>query len=112
LLIQQALGFGLVVLNKLDDVTLNSKAPVVAQDSVVAVKLLHVGEICVAHTNNDDGTRQSREVHKEPLGLSHIMDGSISQQEQDIVDCRSNIFKTRDVAVELLQEWSKQCRTS
>lgn len=49
-------GDGLVELYELDDITGNTLAHRILQRAIVAIELIHLLEVCIAHSNNDDGT--------------------------------------------------------
>lgn len=71
--------------DKLDDVTEDRLAFGRTQDPIVPVKDLHVGEVSVAHSNDDDGHGQVRGVHNGLPCVRHVGDDAVRQDQQDEV---------------------------
>lgn len=53
-LCEVAAGNALIELDKLDNVTLYGSSTVISEDTVVAIKLLHLTEISIADAHDDD----------------------------------------------------------
>lgn len=71
--------------DKLDDVAEDWLALGRTQDPVVAVEDLHVGEVGVAHADDDDGHGQVRGVHNGLPRVRHVGDDAVRQDQQDEV---------------------------
>lgn len=71
--------------DKLDDVAEDRLALGRTQNPIVAVQDLHVCEVCVAHTNNDDRHGQVRGVHDGLSRVGHVSDDAVRQDQQDEV---------------------------
>lgn len=76
---------GFVVDDELDDVTSTGLAIAVLESSTIAIKLLHHGEVCVTHADDDDGDRVQSKFKDNILSLFHIMNGSICKDQQHVV---------------------------
>lgn len=72
----------------------------------IAIKLLHGIKVGVTDPDDDDGAGVFRQLINQILGLRHIMDRSIGQQEQDLVHL---LILCRNEQVEkFLKEWCEQ----
>lgn len=71
--------------DELDDVAEDGLALRWAQDPVVPVQYLHVGEICVAHADDDDRHGQVGRVHNGLPRVGHVGDDAVRQDQQDEV---------------------------
>lgn len=71
--------------DELDDVPQHRFSFGRAQDPVISIQSLHVGEVCVSHTNDDDGHGQVRGVNDGVPCVGHVCDHTIRQDEEDKV---------------------------
>lgn len=71
--------------DELDDVAQDRLALGRPQDPVVAVQDLHVGEVGVAHADDDDGHGEVGGVHDGLPRVGHVGDDAVGQDEQDEV---------------------------
>ena len=78
-------GHGLIELDELDDIAGDSLACRVSERTVIAIQLVHHREVCITDSNDNDGAREGAELINQVLGLWHVMDGTIGQDEQDLV---------------------------
>lgn len=83
--VQVASGDALVELDELDDIARDELTHRVTEAAVVAIELFHEGEVCVSNTDNDDRAGEITQLVYGILGRSHVMDGSISQDKEDLV---------------------------
>ena len=72
-------------LDELDDVADGGLSPGVSDSHLIAVQLLHVGEIGIAYAHDDDRERVLGTLNDKICGLRHVMDDAISQNEKDVV---------------------------
>lgn len=71
--------------HKLDDVSHGRLPSHRAQSSIVPIQELHGGEVCIPHSYNDDGHRQTRGVDDGIARLIHVCDHSIGDDEENII---------------------------
>lgn len=71
--------------HKLDNVTHYGLALGGAQDAIIPIQDLHVGEVCIAHTHDDDGHGQVGGPDNGLPCVSHIGHDTICQDQQDEV---------------------------
>lgn len=71
--------------DELDDVTQHGLTPGGAQDAVVTVQDLHVGEVGVAHPHNDDGHGQVGGADNGLPRVRHVCHHAVRQDQQDEV---------------------------
>ena len=65
--------------NKLNDIPCGDPAIVVSKDYFVRIELVHVSEVGIADSHNDDGDGLVRNFNQNLFGLAHIVDASICQ---------------------------------
>ena len=81
-----ASGRILLELNELDDVSGGRAAAVVSEDGAVAVELLHHFEFLHSDSDDDDGERQLGGVHNQALGLVHVVDLAVGDDQENVVN--------------------------
>lgn len=95
------LGTSLVELNELDDVAGARLPRRVAKLAVVTVELHHRFKVSIADSDNDDRDREHGQLADQIFSLGHVVNGAISEQEQDVVLGRAS--RRRGKVEELLQ---------
>lgn len=98
------------ILDELDYFTLATSAHVVPEDSIAAIQLLHVAEISMTDTDDDNGAGELRKLHNKLLCSRQVMNGAICKYQQDLVLLLS--LQGFNVTHELLEERSKHGRSS
>ena len=83
--VQVASGNALVELDELNDIARDELTHRVAKTTIVAIEFFHEGEVCVSNADNDDRAWEIAQLVNGILGRSHVMDGSISQDKEDLV---------------------------
>ena len=85
----------LVELHELDDIASGCLSSRVTKTASIAIEGLHRREISPADTNDDDRAWHLCKLADQVNGLWHVVDGTIGEQEQDLVlvhaICRLNI---------------------
>lgn len=71
---------------KLNDIALASVAFVVFKETTVTIKLIHAGEIGIAHTDDDNGAGLLGKLNDRSLGLTHIHNLTVGQDHEDLVN--------------------------
>jgi len=101
----------LVVLNELDDIPLGCVTSVVSEDGTVSIEFLHGAEVCVADTDDNDGAWHAGKLDDQSLGGRHVVDCSISQEKEDLVD-HTLLHGCLHAHLELLEKWCEQGRAA
>ena len=81
---------GYVVLDELDDIAGGFLTLAVAETLTVAIKFFHGAEIGPADTNDDDRARKVSKLDNNIYRFLHVMDSTISQEQQDLVGMRGH----------------------
>lgn len=76
--------------HKLNNVPENRLALWWAEHSIVAVQNLHVCEVGIPHTDDDNGERLVRGSHNGLTSVRHVCHHTISEDEQDVVTLQKN----------------------
>lgn len=61
------------------------------QDAIVSIQDLHICEICIAHSDNDDGERLVGRSDNGFTCVRHVCDHAICEDEQDVVSLQEII---------------------
>ena len=98
--------------HELDNVTSANSASVIPQKLAVTVKLLHQLELLAfTHAHDDNAGRLARRLDDQRLDPAHVMNRTIGQDQQDVVDvlpvgCRCVLGESLDDWTE--HRWSSQ----
>jgi len=84
--------FEFLELDELDNVSTDTVAEVVLEGFAITVELTHELEAFIANSDNDDGAGEARSLDDVLDGLLHVVDLSVSQNEQNVINsCRSGL---------------------
>ena len=60
-------------------------AGLVCQTAIIAIELLHRGEISVTHANDDNRAWVLGKLVDQVLGSGHVMDSAVCEEKKDLV---------------------------
>ena len=74
-----------VVFHKLDNITLSFVKLVIRKFHIICIKDLHVSEIIIAYSYNNDTDGMLRHLYNFVDCFSHVMNASISENQQHVI---------------------------
>jgi len=99
----------LVKSNKLHDIASTWLSNAIGQASTITIKLLHHVKVSVTNTDDDERDWVLRKLVDEVLGLAHIVNGTISQDQHHMVPHLA--LSALHHAIELIEQWCEVGRT-
>jgi hypothetical protein len=104
--------FKLVEGNELNDISLGVLVPSSTEKGlVVTIKCLHVWEVSISNTNNDNGHGVARTSHNLINCLSHVVNDTVCDDQQNLKLLVLEVSRIcLNVVIHLVQNWSEMGR--
>ena len=88
---------------ELNQITSNWSSSIVSEKTAITVELFHCAEISVTNTNNDNGARHMRKIDHDLFSFRHIMNTSVCEEKQDLVDACTLLHERLNICLELFK---------
>ena len=74
----------------------------------IRVQYLHVGEVSIADSNDDDAERKDARLHNQVDGLPHVVDAAVGEQQYHVVDVE--VLPLLNISNYGTQNWAEEGR--
>jgi hypothetical protein len=89
--------------NELNDISC-SLGTIAIVEAIITIKSIHIREVSITNTNDDDGEGKLTIIYQQVHCLVHIVDGSISQYQQHLVAIAPFLMRLVGKVDELLDD--------